>query len=429
MILNVGLTLFFVLLNAFFVAAEFAIVKVRRSRIDMKVAEGNMFAGIATHMLNHLDGYLSACQLGITIASLALGWIGESVVAEIVRDVMAVFSISLPPTTLHSVSITIAFSLITVLHIVIGEIAPKNYAITQSESVTLLVAVPMRIFYFVFQPIIFVLNNLANAFIRLLGIQSVTVQETHSPEELRYIIRQSSSENQFEISEHELLENVFEFAETTAAQVMVPRSSIVGLDISMSGNQIIDKVMEEGYSRLPVYQESIDNIVGVVYAKDLLTLMHHRDLVILQDILHPPYFISETVMLKKLLRNMQKRRVHIAIVLDEFGGTAGLLTMEDIVEELVGNIQDEYDDEAPALASVSQNVFDLQASAHITDLNEMLPSPLPEGEAYATLGGLINAWAKRVLKVGETIIVAGYECTVLQASPRRIDLVRLRKLS
>lgn len=427
MISDIALTMFFVVLNGFFVAAEFAMVKVRTSQIEIRAREGNLFAGVARHLLEHLDAYLSACQLGITLASLGLGWIGESVVANIVAQVALALNITLDPEFLHTISLIIAFAIITVLHIVVGEIAPKSYAIRRPEAVTLAVAFPMRAFYAVFRPVVAALNWMSNAMLSIAGIEHAGEHDVHSPEELRYLIAESSKQGALEVSEQELIDNVFEFTETTAGQVMVPRSKITAVDVTTPIDTLLEFVMHEGYSRLPVYKGSIDTIVGIVYAKDLLTLMHHRDLIIVQDILHAPIFVQEDIKLKRLLRDMQRDKVHMVVVLDEFGGTAGLLTLEDIIEELVGNIQDEYDDEAPLHAQQSPDAFELDASIRIDEANEFLPEPLPESDDYETLGGLINLRAGRIPNVGDAVAIDGYTCTVLEASPRRVERVRIAR--
>ncbi|MBS1561849.1 MAG: HlyC/CorC family transporter [Bacteroidetes bacterium] len=422
---NIALTLFFVFLNGFFVAAEFAIVKVRASALELKAREGNVLAVVARHMLSHLDAYLSATQLGITLASLGLGWIGESVVSDIIQQFVVLVGWELSAPTLHTISITIAFSIITVLHIVLGEQAPKTMAIRRSETVTLAVALPLRAFMFVFRPLILALNWMSNTILRMAGIQPAPEHEVHSPDEIRYLIQQST-EGGLESTERELIENVFEFTETTAGQVMIPRSNIIGLEIGMSSSEMLDYVMEEGYSRLPVYRGSIDTIVGIVYAKDLLTLMHHRDLIIIQDILRPAIFVQEDLMLQQLLRDMQRRKVHMVIVLDEFGGTAGLVTFEDIMEEIVGNIQDEYDDESEILATPTQEEFELAASVHIGEANDVLPIPLPDEGEYETIGGLINAHSGRVPKQGDVVTLEHYVVTILESTPRRVERVRMK---
>ena len=247
MLSDIALTLFFVFLNGFFVAAEFAIVKVRSSQIEIRAREGNFFAGIAKHILEHLDAYLSASQLGITLASLGLGWIGESVVAHGVMQMAVAMQVGMTPEVLHTISIVIAFAIITVLHIVVGEQAPKTYAIRRSEAVTLAVAVPMRVFYVVFRPIVAALNWMSNAMLGIAGIDAAGEHDVHSPDELRYIIAESSKQGALEVSEQELIENVFEFTETTAEQVMVPRSKITAIDSALPISEMLDVVMREGY--------------------------------------------------------------------------------------------------------------------------------------------------------------------------------------
>ena len=427
MIGNIALTLFFVLLNGFFVAAEFAIVKVRASKIELKARDGNVLAGIAKNVLDNLDAYLSASQLGITLASLALGAIGEPVVSAIVTELIAWLNITLEVELLRTVSLAIAFTVITVLHIVIGEIAPKTLAIRRPEIVTLWVAIPMRAYYIVFKPFIVVLNWMAAIMLKAIGVEQAAEHDVHSPEELRYLIAQSGERGALELSERELIENVFDFTETTAEHVMEPRSKVVALEVSQSIDDMLEFVMEEGYSRLPVYEGTIDNIIGIVYAKDLITLLHHKNLIIIQDILHTAYFVQEDVKLKKLLRDMQNKRVHMAIVLDEFGGTAGLVTMENIIEELVGNIEDEYDEAEPLLVTRMRDSWEFDASIYIDDINKILPYPLPETEDYETLGGLITSHAGRIPGTGDSVLLDRYAVIVLSSSERRVERVQIKK--
>jgi CBS domain containing-hemolysin-like protein len=428
MILDILFTLFLVFLNGFFVAAEFAIVKVRLSQIEMRARSGNFLAGMAKDMVNHLDAYLSATQLGITLASLGLGWVGESVVSEIVIDVFKALGYSFSPEFTHQLSFFIAFSIITVLHIVLGELAPKSLAIQRSESVTLAVSIPMKGFYFLFRPAIWVLNNLANWLLKRLGIDPAKEQELHSAEELRYILEESSKGGMIESADHRLIENVFDFSETTANQIMVPRTQIVALELGMTSSEIMEQLIEEGYSRLPVYEGTIDNIIGVVYAKDIITLLCHQNLIILQDIIRPAYFVQETEKINRLLQNLQRRRNHMAIVIDEFGGTAGLVTLENIIEEIVGQIQDEYDEETPLVQKNSENEFTVHATAAITDLNELLPKELPESEDYETIGGMVNHFAGRIPEQNDVVEIPGYTCTVLERSMRSLELLSLKVL-
>lgn len=424
MIFNIAITFFFVLLNAFFVAAEFAIVKIRTSQLEVATREGSKLAKIALNMHDNLDAYLSATQLGITLASLGLGWIGESVVAEIIMDIMAYFNINVSPDIAHGIALPIAFATITMLHIVFGELAPKSLAIQRSMDTTLFVALPLKLFYIVFKPAIWSLNSLANLFLKLLGFQPASeFKSKHTSEELRLILEQSSKTGIIDLAEHKLLENVFEFSGTPVKQIMVPRGKVYGIEINSDMNEILDQVIDEGYSRLPVYDKTIDNIVGVVYAKDLITIMRHSNLIIFQDIIRPAFFVNEDDHIQLLLRRMQKYKIHIALVLDEFGGTAGIVSLEDIIEEIVGEIQDEYDDEEPLVEVINDREFKITASVNVDDINDLLPEPLPEGEEYETIGGLINNTIGRIPDVNETIEIDNYEFQILKRSKRSIETV------
>lgn len=428
MLSNIFLAIFFVLLNAFFVAAEFAIVKVRASQIQVKGRAGNRFAQTTQHIIGHLDIYLSATQLGITIASLALGWIGESVVAEIFKTLFHALNITLSPTAIHQLSLPTAFLTITALHIVLGELAPKSIAIRHAETTALAVALPLRAFYFVFQPLIWVLNSLAVGLLKLAGITPATHQDLYSTDELRLILDQGRESGALQSAEHELITNVFEFSTRLVKQIMVPRTQMVALNIATPGERVIDFFIEEGFSRVPVYQGTIDNIIGIVHAKDFIALMHNPSLIIVQDLIRPAFFVPETTPIQQLLRDMQRRHTHMAIVVDEFGGTAGLITLEDIIEELVGEIQDEHDDEKALVEQTGETEYRVRAAAAISDVNEHLPRPLPESEQYDTVAGLMNYLFGRIPDLQEQVAFAGYECTILQKTKRNVTLVRFRVL-
>ncbi len=426
MIGNILLTLFFVGLNAFFVAAEFAIVKVRSSQIELRIRSGSRLAKITKSLITHLDEYLSATQLGITFSSLGLGWIGESVVATIIADIIHFLGMELSPSLIHSISLPIAFATITFLHIVFGELAPKSLALQRSEQVSIIISLPLKIFYIVFKPIIWNLNAIANLFIRFIGLERINQeQELHSAEELQYLLDESQKSGIIEQTEHQILQNVFGFSEITVKQVMVPHNKIVAVGINMEPQEIILKFIEDGYSRMPVYSESIDNIIGVIYAKDLISMAYHRNLIVIQDILRPTYFVNEEDKIGYILRILQKEKIHLAVVLDEFGGTAGIITLEDILEELVGEIQDEYDEEKPIVEQIDDKNYFVQASASITDVNEFLPIPLPESDDYETIGGLIMHTIGRIPESNEIILLDDYNCEIYKRSERFIELVKL----
>ena len=425
---QIFLTFFLVFLNGFFVAAEFAIVKVRASQIEIKVKTGSKVAKIAKHMTQHLDGYLAATQLGITLASLGLGWVGEEVMVALINNVMTFFGASAQAieSFTGTFSAIIAFSIITVLHIVFGELAPKSIAIQRPISTTMGIALPLHFFYLVFRPFIWLLNGFANFILKLIGISTIGSHEAHhSSEELQYLLDQGKESGALENKEHELIRNVFDFNERVVKNIMVPRTKISGIELTTSHDEILETVIHEGYSRIPVYDESIDKIIGVVHAKDILPLLANNKQLNLKDIIRKPYFIHESKKINDLMAEFQQKRIQIAIVLDEFGGTAGMVTLEDIVEELVGEIQDEYDEEKPIVDKLSDTEFIVNATASIYDINEYLPHDLPEDGDYDTVGGLLSTLVGKIPEVGEKHDFHGYTFTILKKAEQNVESVKL----
>jgi CBS domain containing-hemolysin-like protein len=426
--LQILLTFFLVFLNGFFVAAEFAIVKVRASQIEIKVKTGSKVAKIAKHMTQHLDGYLAATQLGITLASLGLGWVGEEVMERMLHNVLTFFGASAEFVTSFSGTFApvIAFAIITILHIVFGELAPKSIAIQRPVNTTMGIALPLHFFYLVFRPFIWLLNGFANLILRLFGISTIGGHEAHhSSEELQYLLDQGKESGVIENNEHELIKNVFDFNERVVKNIMVPRTKISGIELTTPYEEILNTVISEGYSRIPVYDETIDKIIGIVHAKDILPLLAHNKELILKDIIRKPYFIHESKKINDLMAEFQQKRIQIAIVLDEFGGTAGMVTLEDIVEELVGEIQDEYDEEKPIVDKVSDSEFIVNATASIYDINEYLPHDLPEDGDYDTVAGLLSTMFGKIPEVGETHEFNGYVFTILKKAEQNVESVRL----
>lgn len=426
MILDILLTFFLVFLNGFFVAAEFAIVKVRLSQIELKVKEGGKLAKLSSHIVHHLDAYLSATQLGITIASLALGWIGEPVVSAIIINLMDMLGFPIAPEMAHKIALPAAFVTITILHIVFGELAPKSLAIQRSEQITLLVSVPLRLFYLLFSPFIWLLNSFANLMLRLVGFPPVSeLDQLHSSDELRYILDESKKSGIIEATDYNLINKIFDFSHKDIKQIMVPRGKIVGIDSSLTFDEIVQLFINEGYTRMPVYTQDIDNIIGTLNAKELFPGLQKQGKKTINDMLRKAYFVQETDMLKQVLNNMLRNKVHIAFVLDEFGGIAGMVTMEDIIEEIIGEIQDEYDDEIPLINKITENEYIISARTVINDLNDILPLPLPESEEYETLGGMIMSHAGRIPELNEEFELDDYKVIILQRSNRLIELVKI----
>jgi len=425
-----GLALFFtfflVFLNGFFVAAEFALVKVRASQIEIKAKTGSKVAKIAKHMTQHLDGYLAATQLGITLASLGLGWVGEEVMTQIVSNFFNFLNVDMSSSVATNIGHVLAFAIITVLHIVFGELAPKSLAIQRPIGTTMGIALPLHFFYLLFRPFIWLLNGFANFILRLLGISTIGGHEAHhSSEELQYLLEQGKESGALETNEHELIKNVFDFNDRVVKNIMVPRTKISGIELNTPHKEVLDIIIREGYSRIPVYDETIDKIVGIVHAKDILPLLAQNKECVLKEIIRKPYFIPETKKINDLLSELQLKRIQIAIVLDEFGGTAGMVTAEDIVEELVGDIQDEYDEEKPIVERVSASEFIIDATASIYDVNEYLPHDLPEDGDYDTVAGLVSEIFGKIPDVGEASEFNGYVITILKKADQNVESVKL----
>ena len=424
--LKILFTVLLVLVNGFFVAAEFALVKVRLSQIELKAKEGNRLARLTLTMLQDLEAYLSASQLGITLASLGLGWIGESVVASIILAAVHALELNMTDTLAHQIALPVSFATITVLHIVIGEQAPKMLAIQRPEALSLAVALPLRLFYIISFPAIWVLNKLSNIVLRLFGVNSGHGNDAHTSDELRMLLDQSKESGEIQDSEHELIENVFQFNDRMVKQIMVPRTKLSALDVHAPVEQMLDIIFAEGFSRMPVYEGNIDNIVGVLNVKDLLPIIRRGEAVELARIMRPPYFVPETKKINRLLRQFQRKHIVMAVVSDEFGGVSGIVTIEDIMEELVGEIQDEYDNEVPVVEKVAEDEYRVNPATPISDANEYLPFPLPEGEDYETVGGLLNVIYGSIPEVGDVAVLDPYEFRVLQRSRRAVELVQLR---
>ncbi|WP_432712344.1 hemolysin family protein [Pedobacter sp.] len=428
MAFQIFLTFFLVILNGFFVAAEFAIVKVRASQIEIQAKSGSRVANIAKFITQHLDGYLAATQLGITLASLGLGWVGESVMEHILHNLLT--SLGSTPQFIDSFSSTaspiIAFSFITVMHIVFGELAPKSIAIQRPVATTLFIALPLQVFYVVFKPFIWLLNGFANILLKLIGVSTIGSHEgVHSTEELYYLLDQGKESGALDTNEHELIKNVFDFNERIVKNIMVPRTKISGIELATTGEEVIQKIISEGYSRFPVYDEVIDKIIGIIHAKDVLPLLASKKEWTLNDIIRKPYFVPETKKINDLLSELQQKRIQIAIVIDEFGGTAGMVTLEDIVEEIVGEIQDEYDEEKPIVEKISENEFIINAYATVYDVNEHLPHDLPEDQDFDTVGGLVSQAFGKIPEVGDSEECYGYLFTILKKTEQNIETIKL----
>lgn len=429
MIFNILITLLFVFFNGFFVAAEFAIVKVRASQLELKAQEGNRFAILSKKIVSHLDAYLAATQLGITLSSLALGWIGEPVVSKMIISTFNFFELSISDQLAHAIALPIAFIIITVLHIVFGELAPKSLAIQRSEQTTLIISYPLQAFYWICRPFIWILNGFANFILKIFGLHAVSETETYSSDELKYLVDQVRVNGNIEDTNFDIIKNAFDFSERNARQVMVPRTQVLAIDVNDYDEKTLENVIEDGFSRIPCYEDSIDNIIGVVHLKDILKKMRQSGEVDIRSIIRPVSFIPETKRIGIILKEFQLKHQQIAIVLNEYGGVEGIITMEDILEELVGEIQDEYDNEIPFVEETSDHVYSVIATAAINDINDQLPHPIDKEKQYDTLAGYLIDQFGRIPNTHDKIQNEGYEFTVLKKNKTSIILVQMRDIS
>jgi CBS domain containing-hemolysin-like protein len=423
--LDIFITFLLVFLNGFFVAAEFSLVKVRSSQLDLKVQKGSKRAKMARSLLEKLDAYLSAAQLGITLASLGLGWIGERVVAVLVINTFNRFNTALTDVTVHSISIPIAFGLITFLHITFGEQIPKMIGIRYSLQTSLLISWPLRIFYFVFSPFIWLLNKSSNIILKLVGIKTME-EDVHTEEELRLILTESEEGGAIKPSENELIQNVFDFDDRIVKQILVPTNRVVALDVEIGRDEMIKQIIEEGFSRMPVYLGNIDNVIGIVHSKDLLKAVVENRFKSIKDIMRSVHFVPESMKINELLRDFQKHHIQMSLVTNERGATAGIITMEDIIEELVGEIQDEHDEEKPDVEKKSDTEFIVNAQSSMVDVNNVLPSALPESPHYETVSGYVNYVFGRIPPVNDKRMADGYEITILKRSRQSVESIRLK---
>jgi CBS domain containing-hemolysin-like protein len=425
MIIDVLITFLLVFFNAFFVAAEFAIVKIRASQLEIKIKDGNRLAVLSKHIITNLDGYLAATQLGITLASLGLGWIGEPVVSKIILSIMTFFGFSSNPELAHALALPLAFAVITVLHIVFGELAPKSLAIQRTERTTQIITYPLQFFYVLFKPLIWFLNGIANLVLKAFGIRATHIAEVHSSEELQYLVQQGQKSGEIDDAEYKIIKNAFYFSEQTAKQIMVPRTQVVAIDLNDVNNNAIDKVIEESYSRIPCYEDNLDNIVGVVYLKDILLASRKSDKINIRNLMRSMLIVPETKLIGQLLNEFQARHQQIAAVVNEYGGTEGIITMEDILEELVGEIQDEYDNEIPFVENIGEKTYSVLASAKIDDINELLPRRLEKDEQYDTLAGYLILKFGKIPNIKEKITIDNYEFSILKKHKSSIALVQI----
>lgn len=426
--LNLVLVFVLVFANGFFVASEFALVGVRRSRIASLAEAGDRRAKRLLGVIDNLSAYISATQLGITLASLALGWIGEPAVAHLLEIPLKG---RVSETLLHTIAFAVAFSIITFLHIVLGELAPKTLALERAEKTALAIALPMQLFYRFFYYPIRVLDWAGTRTVRLFGLHPSNEHGSiYTADELRQLVKASRKSGHIEKEEQQIIDSVFDFADAEVVEAMIPRMSVEAIEVNATFDEARNAFRRLGYSRIPVYRDQLDNVVGVLFRRDLEPFLENQNTedFVLEKVVHPAHFIPATVRLGVALRRMQTSRTHLAIVVDEHGGMEGIVTMEDLLEEIVGEINDEYDEEVRLqIIKDTDGSYLLNGMLTVRDANRKLNLNLPESDAYTTLAGFLLSQSGRLLGEGETVEYEGLKFQVDQVEKRRIARIRFHQ--
>ena len=417
--------------NAFFVASEFALVSVRRTRLETRANNGSRSARAALRLLDKPTIFISAVQLGVTLASLALGWIGEPTIAMFLEPVaFAVAPAGRAFYVAHVLAIVVAFSTISFLHILLGELVPKMVALERAEAVALIASRPLELFARVFQTPLWALNKCGAAVARLIGLKSnLDRTSVYTEAELRQLVDIARESGYLRAEERRLIHRVFEFSDTVVREAMIPRTEMAAISSSCALPQITRAFEQFRYSRLPVYRESLDDVIGFIHSKDVMPYLLSPERFRLEDVLQPPLYVVDTARLDDVLRQMQKAKVHFGFVVDEHGGLEGIITLEDLLEEIVGDISDEHDEEVnEQITPIGESKFILAGALAVRDLNRRLKLSVPESEAYTTVGGFLMTEAGHVLKPGELVRHDGLLFQVERVERRRVMRVKLEIL-
>ncbi|MFT8321056.1 MAG: hemolysin family protein [Bacillus sp. (in: firmicutes)] len=427
---NLLLICLLIAFSAFFVASEFAIVRVRPTRIEQLIAEGNANAITVKNILVNIDGYLSACQLGITITSLGLGWLGEPTVLKLIQPLLT--KVAIPPTLAPIIAFILSFSVITYINVVVGELFPKSIAIQQTEKVTLIFAKPLRLFYRCMYPFIWILNHAARLVARLYGIKNPSGGEpAHSEEELQLVLAESYKSGEITTSEFRYVNKIFEFDNRVANEIMVPRTEMVTLTEELTIDEVLQIVQNQRYSRYPITKnDDKDNIIGFVHIKQLLTdCIRNKsiDEKPLKSYIQPVIDVMEFIPIQLILLRMQKENINMAILHDEFGGTAGLVTVEDILEEIVGEIRDEYDiNELPHIQKVNEHHYIFDSKLLLEDVNHILPLHLEHDDIHTIGGWLLSEYPE--LQQGQSILYNHFEFKIAKMKNQHVCSIEVREI-
>ena len=429
-LINIFIILFLLFVNAFFVAAEFSLVKVRKTRLEQLSNEGNGNAKKALKLVNDINRMLAAAQLGVTIASIALGWVAESTIVQIIEPAIGFFVHTMNAMPAHLIAVPISFVLVTYFHVLLGEQLPKCISLRHPESLSLLIATPMDIFITIFKPFVLLLEVSGNKILSACHANSEDASLVHSTEELDMLVDASYNEGVLNETEAEMLHNMFKFSDLMAKQVMIPRTDMICIPNDISYEELTKQTLENQYTRYPVYEENIDKILGFIHVKDLYSLAMRKDEFSIKKLIRPLILIPETMTLDNLIIEFKKRHCQIAVVIDEFGGTSGLITLEDVLEEIIGEVQDEFDEEEETdIKEIGENTYIANAMMRIDEVVEYfgLKESLFEEDDVDTIAGLVVKLLGRIAEVGDTVSFNGLTFTVKEIDGARITKLQIYK--
>ena len=424
--INIFIILFLLFVNAFFVAAEFSLVKVRKTRLEQLCNEGNSNAKKALKLVNDVNRMLAAAQLGVTIASIALGWVAESTIVQIIEPFINIFTHSAGKMSAHIIAVPISFILVTYFHVLLGEQLPKCISLRHPETLSLLIATPMDMFITLFKPFVWLLEVSGNKILAACHANSEDASLVHSTEELDMLVDASYNEGVLNETEAEMLHNMFKFSDLMAKQVMIPRTDMVCIPNDISYEELTKETLGNQYTRYPVYEDNIDKILGFIHVKDLYTLAMTKDTFSINKLIRPLILIPETMTLDNLIIEFKKRHCQIAVVIDEFGGTSGLITLEDVLEEIIGDVQDEFDEDAEAdIKEIGENTYLANAMMRIDEFVEFLglKESQFEEDDVDTIAGLVVKLLGRIAEGGDSVSFNGLTFTV-----KEVDGARITKL-
>ena len=428
--INIFIILFLLFVNGFFVAAEFSLVKVRKTRLEQLCNEGNTNAKRALKLVNDVNKMLAAAQLGVTIASIALGWVAESTIVQLIEPVFKLFFTSHSVITAHAVAVPISFVLVTYFHVLLGEQLPKCISLRHPETLALLISTPMDAFITIFKPFVWLLEVSGNKILAACHANSEDASLVHSTEELDMLVDASYNEGVLNETEAEMLHNMFKFSDLMAKQVMIPRTDMVCIPNDISYDELNKVALENQYTRYPVYEENIDKILGFIHVKDLYSLAMTKENYSMDKIIRPLILIPETMTLDNLVIEFKKRHIQMAVVIDEFGGTSGLITLEDVLEEIIGDVQDEFDEDVEAdIKEIGENTYLANGMMRIDELVKFfdLKEALFEEDDVDTIAGLVVKLIGRIASVGDSVSFNGLTFTVTEIDGARITKLQIYK--